>query len=77
MWYVLALFIGILIGFIISLAIPKRNNGPKNIGILKIAESDDGGQPYLFVELEQDVHTLFNEKIVSMKVKTIDINSLK
>ena len=77
MWYIIILFVGILIGLIVSLAIPERNKGPKHVGILKIAESDDGGQPYLFVELEQDVHTLFNEKIVSMKVKVIDINSLK
>lgn len=77
MWYIISLFVGILVGLIFSIAFPKRTKQHKHVGILKIAESDDGGQPYLFVELEQDVHTLFNEKLVSMKVKVIDINSLK
>lgn len=77
MRYILALLIGILIGCIISAIVHKRNKGPKNVGILKVVESDDGGPPYLFVELEQDARLLFDEKIVSMYVRAISLNSLK
>ena len=77
MWYILALLIGISIGCVISATVHKQNKGHKNVGILKVVESDDGGPPYLFVELEQDARLLFNEKTVSMDVRAISLNSLK
>lgn len=75
MWYILCVLGGILLGFIISTLIRKPTQLPKNVGTLKVVESDDG-PPYLFVELEEDARYLFSERLVSMKVKSIRPDSL-
>ena len=66
MYYILAVSLGILIGYIIaSIRSPK----PEILGTLKIAT--DEGEPYLFLELNNDAKQIFGKKYVTMKVQEI------
>lgn len=63
--YFVLLLIGILIGRLITLV--QMNS--KSVGTLQVIESDELEQPYIFLELNDEVETLCDKKYVHMDVK--------
>lgn len=56
---------GIAIGFIVKTLISR--NAP--VGTICVYENDDGGKPYLFLELERNVGYMLDQKRVALKVE--------
>lgn len=65
---VIAMLIGIIIGFSIFLFVRKKYI----VGDLRVDHSDLEDEPYLFLELKSDVDSLINKKYVIMKVQIKD-----
>lgn len=63
--YLVLLLIGILIGRLITLL--QMNS--KSAGTLQVIESDELEQPYIFLELNDEVETLCDKKYVHMDIK--------
>lgn len=63
--YIILLLIGILLGRLVTLL--QMNS--KSAGTLQVIESDELEQPYIFLELNDEVETLFDKKYVHMYVK--------
>lgn len=63
--YIILLLIGILLGRLVTLL--QMNS--KSAGTLQVIESDELEQPYIFLELNDEVETLFDKKYVHMDVK--------
>ena len=63
--YLFLILIGILLGRLVTLL--QMNS--KSIGTLQIIESDELEQPYIFLELKDDVEVLCDKKYVHMDVK--------
>lgn len=56
--------IGLLTGVVVAQLIPKE----KPIGVLRVDESDPTEEPYLFLELSQDVRSVRTKKRVTLDV---------
>lgn len=65
--------IGVLVGTIIYAIAVKS----ASVGTLRIAESDPGESPYLFLELHKPVRTVISKSHVVMKVNREDLASQK
>lgn len=60
-----------LVGTVIGFILGKILSRPKAIGTIRIDRSDDDG-PYLFLELDQPIHTFENEKHVYVEINNAD-----
>lgn len=63
--YIILVVIGILIGNLITSFVNKS----KLVGTLQVIESDELEQPYIFLELNDEVEMLCDKKYVHMDVK--------
>ena len=63
--YIILVAVGILIGSLITTFVNKS----KLVGTLQVVESDELEQPYIFLELNDEVETLCDKKYVHMDVK--------
>lgn len=61
---VMALAVGIMIGIVIGYEKP--------LGDLRVDQSDPSSDPYLFLELDTDVHNVIRKKQVTFRVKLED-----
>lgn len=69
-WFLLAF----LLGVVVTLMCTRR----KTSGALKVFIPDEAGEPpYLYVELDGPVDTIYRKKKVSFKVSVTDMNSQK
>ena len=68
---ILALVIGILIGFRIG----KAKFYIRSIGDLRIDQSDQDDGPHLFLELDANVPAVLSQKYVAFRVKAEDFVS--
>lgn len=59
--------VGVFMGYILA----KVLNRPKTVGTIRIDRSDEDG-PYLFLELEQPLHTFARKKHVCVEIKNVD-----
>lgn len=59
------LAIGIVIGILIGAILFRR----RPVGNLRVDHSDPTCEPYLFLELGTDVHTVMRKKYVTFKVR--------
>ena len=64
---VIYVIIGIVIGFIASSIIRRKNP----VGFLRIDKSDPDG-PYLFLELKKSINEIVTQKTVLLEVKRED-----
>ena len=64
--YVVCLFIGLLIG--LSAGIWFANLDRKEVGTLKIDDSDPDDGPYLFLEIPSNPNVLKKYKYITLKV---------
>lgn len=63
--YIILVVVGILIGNLITSFVNKS----KLVGTLQVIESDELEQPYIFLELNDEVEMLCDKKYVHMDVK--------
>lgn len=63
MEYVLVFALGLLAGILVEVFLSK---GPKGVGTLKIVQTEEG--PYLFLELNDEVESLYGRKVVSVTI---------
>lgn len=61
-WFVIGVIAGIIVG--------KSLFFPKSLGNLRIKESDEKGEHYLFLELDEKPDNIFDKKYVTFKVVT-------
>lgn len=62
----IGLVVGIIIGFLIKTLFEHR----KSVGTIYIYPNDEpNNEPYIFLELEQDVKYLLNKKSIVLNVK--------
>lgn len=62
-------FFLILVGMLIGKFISSLDHKSKLVGTLQIIESDELEQPYIFLELNDEVETLLDKKYVHMDIK--------
>lgn len=62
---IIAFLLGVLIGTIIYAIAVKT----ASVGTLRIDQSDPEDSPYLFLELNKNVHIITSKKYVTMKVE--------
>lgn len=65
---IIAGLIGMVLSFSIFLITSKKNT----IGNLRVDHSDLKDDPYLFLELETDIKSIYRKKYVLMKVRVED-----
>ena len=69
--WILALVIGIVVGFLVSLVeilnYIRAKKDLETVGTLKIAQSDEGA-PYMFLELNRNISELKDSSVVKMNV---------
>lgn len=65
---ILALIIGIVVGFIIAAF--KFQKWADPVGTLRIDKSDPDDKPYLFLELTDNIDKVYRNKYVTFKVNT-------
>lgn len=63
---ILALIIGIVVGFISAALIFRK----KTAGTLRVDKSDPDDNPYLFLELTKDIDFVYRNKYVIFEVNT-------
>lgn len=63
---VLMFVLGVVVGYIVLTTVTRR----RAIGSLRIDTSDPSDGPYLFLELSQDVSSIYNKKYVVLEVNT-------
>lgn len=68
MFLIIAGLIGMTVGFIIFFIVLKNNI----VGNLRVDHSDLEDEPYLFLQLENDIKSISKKKYVIMKVQIKD-----
>lgn len=69
---VIAIIIAALLGLAAGISIGLVVRYERPIGDLRVDRSDPTSAPYLFLELEKDVHAIMRRKRVSLRVKLKD-----
>lgn len=64
--------IGIIIGIIIGAVATCMIFGTFSVGSLRIDQSIPEDEPYMFLELTRNVHTILKKKFVVLKVRAED-----
>ena len=66
-------WIGLVVGTVIGFLIKTLYKHSKPVGTICVYENDeDGGEPYMFLLLEQDVRNLLDKKRVVLKTEKRD-----
>lgn len=59
-----------VIGMILGSAITVITLRKRSFGSLRIDTSDPNENPYIFLELSEDVNTIFQKKYITLKINT-------